>query len=60
MGIHVLDPNYKVFNRHLLTFLTIGLLYSIMVMSSARNALGDIVAIAKSLTTYGVFIQVTV
>lgn len=57
MGIHVLDPDYEVFNRHLLVFFAIATLYSIMVLTAIHTAEGHFVNTVKSLTTFGIFIQ---
>lgn len=59
MGIHVLDPDYQVFNRHLLVFFAISTLYTIMVLTAIKMADGDFVNTVKSLTTFGIFIQVS-
>lgn len=57
MGIHVLAPEYQVFNRHLLVFLTIATLYTVMVLTAITTAEGDFVETVKALTTFGIFIQ---
>lgn len=58
MGIHVTDPDYTVFNRHLLVFITIATLYCIMVLTAIQMAEGDFLETIKALTTFGIFIQV--